>query len=38
MKWLWILIGIVTLVMNIAAFCLMAIDKKRAKKGAWRIP
>ncbi len=26
------------LVMNMAAFALMAIDKKKAKSGAWRIP
>lgn len=30
-------VAIVLLVMNIVAFALMAIDKQRAKKGAWRI-
>lgn len=29
---------IISLVMNIAAFALMGVDKARAKKGAWRIP
>jgi len=30
--------AVVLLVMNVAAFALMAIDKKRAKAGKWRIP
>ena len=30
-------VAIVLLVMNIVAFALMAIDKQRARKGAWRI-
>ena len=29
--------AIVLLVMNIVAFALMAIDKQRAQRGAWRI-
>lgn len=29
--------AIVLVVMNVLAFALMAIDKKRAKAGAWRI-
>lgn len=36
--WYWYVIGGVTLVMNIVAFCLMAADKRKAKAGAWRIP
>ena len=32
------LLLIVLVVMNIAAFLLMGIDKSRAKRGAWRIP
>jgi len=30
--------AVVLLVMNVATFALMAIDKKRAKAGKWRIP
>lgn len=26
------------IIINIAGFCAMGIDKKKAKKGAWRIP
>ena len=33
-----ILIFAVLVVMNVLAFCLMAIDKKRAREHAWRIP
>lgn len=29
---------VVLIVMNVAAFALMAIDKQRAKAGKWRIP
>lgn len=31
---LWILV----VIMNLAAFCLMGVDKRRAKRNAWRIP
>ncbi|MBQ2952866.1 MAG: DUF1294 domain-containing protein [Clostridia bacterium] len=31
------IVAIVLLVMNILAYALMAIDKKRARAGAWRI-
>ncbi|MBR4080449.1 MAG: DUF1294 domain-containing protein, partial [Clostridia bacterium] len=30
--------AVVLLVMNVAAFILMGVDKSRAKRGAWRIP
>ena len=33
-----IIVAIVLVVMNIAAYVLMGVDKKRAKAGAWRIP
>lgn len=33
-----IIVLAVLAVMNLAAFALMAEDKRRAKKGAWRIP
>ena len=33
-----IVAAIVLVVMNVIAFLLMDIDKKRAKRGVWRIP
>lgn len=33
-----IVLAVVAVVMNIVAYVLMGVDKKRAKKGAWRIP
>ena len=33
-----IIAAIVLVVMTIAAYVLMGVDKKRAKAGAWRIP
>ncbi|MBQ8200820.1 MAG: DUF1294 domain-containing protein [Clostridia bacterium] len=38
MNVLLILVLLVLVVMNAAAFVLMGIDKRRAKQGAWRIP
>lgn len=35
---LLIIAAVILVVMNAAAFLLMGIDKRRAKKGAWRIP
>ncbi len=34
----WILIIVYLVIMNIAGFASMGIDKSKAKKGAWRIP
>ena len=31
-------IAVILVVMNLAAFALMGIDKVKAKRGAWRIP
>lgn len=36
-KIILIVAAVVLVVMNVLAFALMAIDKKRAKAGAWRI-
>lgn len=35
---LWQLLGFYLLVVNLAAFALMGLDKRRAKHHAWRIP
>lgn len=35
---LLVVLAAVALVMNLVAYVLMAVDKKRAQKGAWRIP
>jgi len=32
-----LILGILVLMMNLIAFCLMGVDKHRAKRGAWRI-
>ena len=37
MAWYWYVILAVILVMNPVAYILMAVDKKRAARGAWRI-
>ena len=36
-KELWQLLGLYLLAANLTAFCLMGRDKRRARKGAWRI-
>ena len=36
-KTLWILLAIYLLVVNLVAFILMGVDKRRAKKEMWRI-
>lgn len=35
---LLVIAAAVLVVMNVVAFVLMAVDKSRAKRGAWRIP
>lgn len=35
---LLVVLAAVAVVMNLVAYVLMAVDKKRAQKGAWRIP
>ena len=37
-KELWLMLGLYLLAVNLAAFLLMGIDKRKAKKDAWRIP
>ena len=37
-KELWLLLGLYLLAVNLVAFLLMGIDKRKAKKDAWRIP
>lgn len=36
-KELWQLLGLYLLVINLTAFALMGADKRRARRGAWRI-
>lgn len=39
MTWgMWALLGIYLFIVNVCAFLMMGIDKRKAKKGAWRIP
>ncbi len=37
-KELWQLLGLYLLAVNLTAFCLMGLDKRRARREAWRIP
>lgn len=34
----WKILGIYLLVVNLAAFTMIGVDKRRAKRGQWRIP
>lgn len=36
--WFWKLLGIYLLLVNLTGFVMMGVDKRRAKRGAWRIP
>lgn len=37
-KELWQLLGLYLLMVNLTGFCMMGLDKWKAKRGAWRIP
>ena len=36
--WFWKILGVYLLLMNLIGFVLMGLDKRRAKRDAWRIP
>jgi len=37
-KELWQLLGLYLLMVNLAGFVLMGLDKRKAKQGKWRVP
>lgn len=37
-KWFWQGLLIYVLLINLTGFVMMGLDKRRAKRGAWRIP
>ncbi len=37
-SWVWVVLDVYLLIVNVVAFALMGIDKSKAKRGAWRIP
>jgi uncharacterized membrane protein YsdA (DUF1294 family) len=36
--WFWKILGVYLLLINLIGFVLMGMDKRRAKRDAWRIP
>ena len=36
--WFWKILGVYLLLINLIGFVLMGVDKRRAKRDAWRIP
>ncbi len=37
-SWVWVVLDVYLLIVNVVAFAMMGIDKSKAKHGAWRIP
>ncbi len=37
-SWVWVVLDVYLLIVNVVAFAMMGIDKSKAKRGAWRIP